>query len=59
MMTGAYRHGRHGHCGYIDDEGWVKVSDSAWLFYVSEDWILRAADYGDYPFEVIQVYRFS
>ena len=40
VMTGAYRHGRHGHCGYIDDEGWVKVSDSAWLFYVSEDWIL-------------------
>ena len=45
VMTGAYRHGRHGHCGYIDDEGWVKVSDSAWLFYVSENWILRAADY--------------
>ena len=45
MMTGAYRHGRHRHCGYIDSAGWVKVSDSAWLFYVEESWILRAADY--------------
>ena len=44
VMTGAYRHGRHRHCGYIDSAGWVNVSDSAWLFYVDESWTLSAAD---------------
>ena len=45
VMTGAYRHGKHGHRGYIDSAGWVKVSDSAWLFYVESEWILRAAEH--------------
>ena len=45
VMTGAYRHGKHGHRGYIDSAGWVKVSDPAWLFYVESEWILRAAEH--------------
>ena len=45
VMAVAYRHGKHGHRGYIDSAGWVKVSDSAWLFYVESEWILRAAEH--------------
>ena len=40
-MTRAYRHGGHGHAGRLD-RGWIRVSESARLFGVSEDWLRRA-----------------